>query len=97
MQTRLPKTKCVWPMKISVICTVSVLPSLVTPVVDVEVIENGTVADYAPPAAPPVESVVNSPSRGVREDSGGSWIPEFVPDSYFIIYNPLDVLNCECF
>ena len=64
-----------------VFCDVSVLPSLVTPVVDVEVIENGTVADYAPPAVPPVESVVNSPSRGVPEDSGGSWIPEFVPDS----------------
>ena len=24
MQTRLPKTKCVWPMKINVICTVRV-------------------------------------------------------------------------
>ena len=23
MQTRLPKTKCVWPMKINVICTVT--------------------------------------------------------------------------
>ena len=27
VQTRLPKTKCVWPMKINVICTVHVLSS----------------------------------------------------------------------
>ena len=28
MQTRLPKTKCVWPMKINVICTVSMCANL---------------------------------------------------------------------
>ena len=38
-------------------------------------------ADYAPPAVPPVESVLNSPSCSVPEDLGGSWIPEFVPES----------------
>ena len=64
-----------------VFCDVSVLPSLVTPLVDAEAADSGTVADYAPPAVPPVESVVNSPSRSVPEDLGGSWIPEFVPDS----------------
>ena len=64
-----------------VFCDVSVLPSVVTPLVDAEAAQNGTVADYAPPAVPPVESVVNSPSRDVPEDLGGAWIPEFVPDS----------------
>ena len=49
-----------------VFCDVSVLPSLVTPLVDEEAAVGGTVADYAPPAAPAVEPVGNSP---------------FVPDS----------------
>ena len=40
-----------------------------------------TVADYAPPAVPPVESVLNLPSCSVPEDLGCSWIPEFVPES----------------
>ena len=44
----------------------SVLPSLVTPLVDEEAAVGGTVADYAPPAAPAVEPVKSSP---------------FVPDS----------------
>ena len=64
-----------------VFCDVSVLPSVVTPLVDAEAAQNGTVADYAPPAVPPVESVVTSPSRDVPEDLEGAWIPEFVPDS----------------
>ena len=64
-----------------VFCDVSVLPSLVTPLVDAEAAESGTVADYAPPAVPPVASVVNSPNCSVPKDLGGSWIPEFVPDS----------------
>ena len=49
-----------------VLCDVSVLPSLVTPLVDEEAAVGGTVADYAPPAAPAVEPVESSP---------------FVPDS----------------
>ena len=44
-----------------VFCDVSVLPSLVTPLVDAEAAVGGTVADYAPPVAPPVEPVGNSP------------------------------------
>ena len=57
------------------------LPSLVIPLVDSEATDCVTVADYAPPAVPPVESVLNSPSCNVPEDLGGSWIPEFVPES----------------
>ena len=64
-----------------VFCDVSVLPSLVTPLVDAETAVGGTVADYAPPVVPPVEPVGNSPCRSVPEDLGDSWIPEFVPDS----------------
>ena len=37
-----------------------------------------TVADYAPPAVPPVESVLESPDYTVPEDSGCSWMPDFV-------------------
>ena len=49
-----------------VLCDVSVLPSLVTPLVEEEAAVGGTVADYAPPAAPVIEPVESSP---------------FVPDS----------------
>ena len=64
-----------------VICEVSVLPSLVTPLLEVETSECATVADYAPPAVPPVESVLESPDYTVPEDSGCSWMPDFVPGS----------------
>ena len=56
-----------------VICEVSVLPSLVTPLLEVETSECATVADYAPPAVPPVESVLESPdstSQRIRDALG---------------------------
>ena len=49
-----------------VLCDVSVLPALVTPLVEEEAAVGGTVADYAPPAAPVIEPVEGS---------------RFVPDS----------------
>ena len=64
-----------------VICEVSVLPSLVTPLLEVEASECVTVADYAPPAVPPVESVLESTEYTIPEDSGCSWTPDFVPGS----------------
>ena len=64
-----------------VICEVSVLPSLVTPLLEVEASECETVADYAPPAVPPVESVLESTEYTVPEDSGCSWTPDYVPGS----------------
>ena len=64
-----------------VICEVSVLPSLVTPLVEVEASDCATVAAYAPPAVPPVESVLELPECSVPEDLGCSWMPDFVPGS----------------
>ena len=60
-----------------VICEVSVL--LVTLLLEVEASECATVADYAPPAVLPVESVLESPGYTVPEDLGCSWMPDFVP------------------
>ena len=57
------------------------LPSLVTPLLEVEASECATVADYTPPAVPPVESVLESPEYTVLEDLGSSWMPDFVPCS----------------
>ena len=57
------------------------LPSLVTPLVEVETSDCATVADYAPPAVPPVESVLELPKCSVPEDLGCSWMPDFVPGS----------------
>ena len=57
------------------------LPSLVTPLLEVEASECATVADYAPPAVPPVESVLESTEYTIPEDSGCSWTPDFVPGS----------------
>ena len=64
-----------------VICEVSVLPSLVTPLVEVVTSDCATVADYAPPAVPPVESVLELPECSLPDDLGGSWMPDFVPGS----------------
>ena len=58
-----------------VFCDVSVLPALVTPVVDIDLNVGESAAEYAPPMVPNV----GSPGCGVSEASGGSWIPEFVP------------------
>ena len=64
-----------------VICEVSVLPSLVTPLVEVGTSDCATVADYVPPAVPPVDSVLELPKCSVPEDLGCSWMPDFVPGS----------------
>ena len=64
-----------------VICEVLVLPSLVTPLLEVEASACATVADYAPPAVPPVQSVLESPGYMVPEDLGYSWMPDLVPGS----------------
>ena len=64
-----------------VICDVSVLPSLVSPLQEVEVSPCANVADYAAPAAPTLETVLESPGYTVPEELGCSWMPEFVPGS----------------
>ena len=62
-----------------VICEVSVLPPLVKPLVEVVMSDCATVADYAPPAVPPVESMLELPECSLPVDLGGSWIPDSVP------------------
>ena len=64
-----------------VMCDVSVLPSLVSPLQEVEVPSCANAADYAAPAAPALETVVESPGYTIPEESGCSWIPGFVPVS----------------
>ena len=64
-----------------VICEVSVLPPLVTPLVEVVTSDCATVADYAPPAVPPVESVLELPECSLPDDLGGSWMPDSMPGS----------------
>ena len=59
-------------------CDVSVLPSLVSPLQEVEVPPCANAADYAAPA---LETVLESPGYTVPEESGCSWIPGFVPVS----------------
>ena len=56
----------------------SVLPSLISPLQDVEVPPCSYAADYAAPAMPAFETVLESP---VPEESGVTWIPGFVPVS----------------
>ena len=58
------------------ICEVSVLPPLVMPLVEVVTSDCATVADYAPPAVPPVESVLEVPGCSISDDLGGSWIAD---------------------
>ena len=45
VQTRLPKTKCVWPMKINVICTVDIILG----VIEKELLSNGYDTDTKSP------------------------------------------------
>ena len=53
-----------------VICEVSVLPSLVSPLQEVEVSSCANAADYAAPAAPIVETVLESPGYTVPVELG---------------------------
>ena len=62
-------------------CDVSVLPSQVSPLQEVEVPPCANAADYAAPAAPALETVLESPGYTVPEELGCSWMPEFVPVS----------------
>ena len=64
-----------------VICDVSVLPSLVSPLQEVEVSPCANAADYAALDAPTLETVLESPGYTVPEELGCSWMPEFVPGS----------------
>ena len=68
-----------------VMCDVSVIPSLITPLEDVEVPLCSMAAEYVAPATPAHETVLESPGYTVPEESGFTWIPGFVPVSEVVL------------
>ena len=62
-----------------VICDVSVIPSLITPLEESEVPLWSSAAEYAAPATPALQMVLESLGYTVPEESGFTWIPGFVP------------------
>ena len=68
-----------------VMCDVSVIPSIITPLEESEVQPPSRAAEYAAPATPAFENVVESPGYTVPEDSGLAWIPGFVPVSETVL------------
>ena len=62
-----------------VMCEVSVLPSLVSPLQEVEVPPCADASDYSAPAVPELETILESPGYTVPEELGCSWRPEFAP------------------
>ena len=68
-----------------VMCDVSVIPSLITPLDDVEVPLCSMAAEYAAPSTPAHETVLESPGYTVPEESAFTWMPGFVPVSEFVL------------
>ena len=68
-----------------VMCDVSVIPSIITPIEELEVQPPSTAAEYAAPATPAFENVVESPGYTVPEDSGLAWIQGFAPVSETVL------------
>ena len=62
-------------------CDVSVIPSLITPLEESMVPPLSSAAEYAAPATPALETVLESPGYTVPEESGFTWMPGFVPVS----------------
>ena len=67
-----------------VMCDVSVIPSIITPIEELEVQPPSTAAEYAAPATPAFEE---SPGYTVPEDSGLAWIQGFAPVSETVLDN----------
>ena len=59
-----------------VMCDVSVLPSLLQ---EVEEPSPTNASNYAAPAVPELETILDSPGYTVPEELGCSWMPEFAP------------------
>ena len=68
-----------------VMCDVSVILSLITPLEDLEVPPRSIAAEYAAPATPALETVLESPGYTVPEESKFTWIPGFVPVSEAVL------------
>ena len=76
-----------------VMCEVSVLPSLVSPLQEVEVPPCANAGDYAAPAVPELETILESPGYTVPEELGCSWMPEFAPVSEVVCADEGDYLR----
>ena len=68
-----------------VMCDVSVIPSMITPLEESEVPPPSRAAEYAAPATPAFETELESPGYTVPEESGFTWIPGFVPVSETVL------------
>ena len=68
-----------------VMCDVLVIPSLISPLQDVEVPPCSNAAEYAAPATPAFETVLESPEYTVSKESGFTWSPGFVPVSEVVL------------
>ena len=66
-------------------CDVSVIPSLITPLDDMEVPLCSMAAEYAAPSTPAHKTVLESPGYTVPEESAFTWIPGFMPVSEVVL------------
>ena len=64
-----------------VMLDVSVMPSMIAPLEESEVTPPSRAAEYAAPATPALETVLESLGYTVPEESAFTWIPGFVPVS----------------
>ena len=62
-------------------CDVSVLPSLVSPIQEVNEFSSTDASNYAAPAVPGLDIIIESSEYTVPQELGCSWIPEFAPVS----------------
>ena len=68
-----------------VMLDVSVMPSMIAPLEESEVTPPSRAAEYAAPATPALETVLESPGYTVPEESAFTWIPGFVPVSETVL------------
>ena len=68
-----------------VMLDVSVMPSMIPPLEECEVTPPSRAAEYAAPATPALETVLESPGYTVPEESAFTWIPGFVPVSEAVL------------
>ena len=68
-----------------VMLDVSVIPSMISPLEESEVPPPSRAAEYAAPATPALETVLESPGYTVPEESAFTWIPGFVPVSEAVL------------
>ena len=62
-----------------VLLDISVMPALISPIEESEVLPTSEAAGHAAPATPVVETVIESPGYAVPEELTYSWVPGYVP------------------